>query len=71
MQHIPQQLHCIKRPGRHMFCITSCGPRTKRLEIPGLYEGIHSRLAIEGKNIFIYYLFPNIYMHIYQWILFS
>jgi len=25
-----------------------------------LSEGVHLRLAIEGKNIFIYYLFPNV-----------
>ena len=29
-----------------------------------LYEGVHLRLSIENKNVFAYYLFPNIYTYI-------
>jgi len=30
-------------------------------------EGVHLWLAIEGKNIFIYYLIPNIYTYISEY----
>jgi len=29
-----------------------------------LSEGVHLRLAMEDKNLFTYYLFPNIYTYI-------
>ena len=31
-------------------------------------EGVHLRLATEGKNIFIYYLLPNFYTYISEYI---
>jgi len=32
-----------------------------------LSEEVQLRLAIEGENIFVYYLFPNIYTHISEY----
>jgi len=32
-----------------------------------LYEGVRLKLAIAGKNKFIYYLFPNIYAYISEY----
>jgi len=36
-----------------------------------LSEGVHLRLAVEGNNMFLQYLFPNIYTYLRQWMLFS
>jgi len=30
----PQQSHCVRHPALDMFCITLCGPRTKKFGDP-------------------------------------
>jgi len=41
----------------------TCTPCLSEGGTPRLSEGVHLRLAIEGKNISTYYLFPN-FVHI-------